>query len=45
VALGILSHYRLGNLLLIVGEFFAIKVGPDGIIDHLKARPVAKGYT
>ena len=24
---------------------FAIKVGPDGTIDHLKARLVAKGYT
>ena len=24
---------------------FAIKVGPDGTIDHLKTRLVAKGYT
>jgi len=30
---------------LVVGRFFAIKVDPDGIIDRLKARLMAKGYT
>jgi len=24
---------------------YAIKVGPNGTVDHLKARLVAKGYT
>ena len=24
---------------------YAVKVGPDGQVDHLKARLVAKGYT
>jgi len=31
--------------MLVIGGFFAIKVGPNGIIDHLKARLVPKGYT
>jgi len=39
------SLYRLGNLLLVVGEFLLSKFGLHGTIDRLKAELVAKGYT